>query len=370
MGTKMQNNKIEELPENEFISLEQKIMDKGTNLSSKYFDTILIKYPDSEFVVSMKIIFLCYENNLIEAERTLEKNKNERFGTYLLNAKGFVDHFRGNFDSSLAYYLRSIDADFNKKNFWVRANLAYMYEDVKNYDLAEYWYNNIINSYPKYKEPYFHYANMLINLNELSKAEDILNKIDNYDLPRVLQLKSEIELSRNNLLKAYDLIKQSLNLNKNDLDANVSFLGVLFYLQKFNETEEELNFIKKIYPDNTDIKYYEGCYFYDTKKYSDAKRILLNIIKITEINSRPEYYNVLGLTLIKLKEFKDGYNYITKAITIFGNNFLFDAQIIIFSYLLKNKNAETLKSEYEEKYSEREIKFLYEKLNENGISTK
>lgn len=175
----------------------------------------------------------------------------------------------GNFKKAEEYYFRALEYD--KKNSVALTGLGNIYYHFELYEKALDYYRRSAEVTPLYYKALFGQAVCLSQLGKFHESIQVLNKM----LTNDLWYKGEVYYYR-----AYNN----------------------FLLKEYSKVEQDLKSSENFIPDSLELHTLSGMFFYETKKYSRARKSFKKAVSINEQYPRPYYY--LGYLDIHKKDIK------------------------------------------------------------------
>ena len=164
----------------------------------------------------------------------------------------------------------------NPTSFWANYLLAEHYRDMRDFQKAQYYYEQAKTLKPNYSQCYLGLAKVYIEKKEYQNAIDNLDKYLSYNKNADIAyaLKAEANMNLNNLAEAQKDIKKALNV-----DENISYLfieaKILYHQGYYDDAREKLQILSRNVQTSEVYKYIGLC-DYAQNDYANA---LLNLNK-------------------------------------------------------------------------------------------
>lgn len=246
-----------------------------------FFDSLLIKYPNSDFLVGMKIYYLCLNNDeAIKAENFFDKyrkNKTFKYGSFIYFGLGVIELKKANLERSLKFFHNSLK--INNSNKWAYLEL-YHYYYKNNFTKAISFLENAIKIDNSFYFAVIEYSNFLINENKINEALEYLNKLNSNKSDYLFYLKSYCYLKLENFNNAKENLISAIKIKEDPL-----YYLSLGYVEQYGEKQNVV-----------------------------AKEYYLKAIKLNPNESNA--YLRLGILYKELKELDSAYFYYTKALKL------------------------------------------------------
>ena len=199
-----------------------------------------------------------------------------------INSKSYLTSTDKNIDLAFSYKkVGNKDkqiAELSKipNNFWTNYLLAEHYRDMRDFQKAQYYYEQAKTLKPNYSQCYLGLAKVYIEKKEYQNAIDNLDKYLSYNKNADIAyaLKAEANMNLNNLAEAQKNIKKALNV-----DENISYLlieaKILYHQGYYDDAREKLQILSRNVQTSEVYKYIGLC-DYAQNDYANA---LLNLNK-------------------------------------------------------------------------------------------
>ncbi len=273
-------------------------------------------------VFSNYLTFKAYSvNTIIKNEKKLNKKGIYNF-TYsgmnnLINDYPTLDQDGINMKYYLATYaakeqkydeaLKILNGAFSDKsyNFLIKKQKAEIFlKGYKNLDSAEYYFKEVFKVYPSYKFNYIMLRNIYIGKKDTVNLENLMNRYtkSNYtdDVEWVYKANYYNKKDKD-LSKAISILDTALAYNK-----KITLVEAKMKLKKYKNINTYINTKK------TKKLYDEVITFYNKGKFSDAKKLLSQMLK----DKPDDHFAVLylGIMELSLKNYKKSIKYLTESI--------------------------------------------------------
>lgn len=340
-----------------------KYVTDNINIKEQYFkDLLTINHGNLNIYIALHYVYFLLRNDEY-AKAQYEFKKIEKADTYLsfkLMIEGMIDHYINNDKSGIPKLKKSCNTDF--KNKWVRLELFYMSlnteEDYQSWSYIE----EALEIDKNYNEAIFRrltYYDTITNCDQI--ILDILKLPQTYINSEILNTLAFAYYNCFEIENAKKVLQGSLDIEET---------GRAFYLsgliaQEENNHELALQYFDKSYsvePAN-DVLNSKAWLLFEMNDFESSEKLLLISLK-SEANKDIicqiiEFY-------LKTKNSEKVDFYINQS-SIDVDDFINDGYKIIRDYVFENTDINFLIKEYSIKYTENEVIWLKEILNQYAI---
>lgn len=341
----------------------------SNDLDDNYFDSLLLVYPNSEYLIGMKAYFCCLNDNIEEAKQFIEteiSQKNDLFlNTYICLAMAMISAYEGDRLLSMRYFEKSLEFDTNRKNKWTRLEYFYALRD-SNVNAAERSLEEALLIDPNFTTAFIESINLLIADN---RYHDAISKIKAYTSfntnEKMCYIIGFCHLQMQEYKDAEDWFNESLIIER-----NVDALVGMGYLSQYISNQEilALNYFNEAYsiePENATVNKRLGVYYINKDEYQLAKGYLEKSVILLP---NQEDFLLLIYAHVVLEEYEDALRLNSTATDEFGwirdNEFWV---ILIASLQGDLDKAQGLLDDYYQEYSEEDISWLKRELAAWGV---
>ncbi|HOQ92132.1 MAG TPA: tetratricopeptide repeat protein, partial [Treponemataceae bacterium] len=203
-------------------------------------------------------------------QRVIDENPND---VLAYNHLGSIQAARGEHAKALNTYAKALQLD--KNHPILHYNAAKSYIALGNLSKAKNSYENALRAHPGWIDAMDAYARLLMKMNLLPEAEDILLQAQRLDKDN-LAIKNALGLAyfkRERYTEANRLFNDVLRENKKDVSALLGKSAILSKTRKMDAASLILSDLEKKYPDNREVRF----------QYSD---LLVRMNKLVEAVKR------------------------------------------------------------------------------------
>jgi Flp pilus assembly protein TadD len=231
-----------------------------------------------------KIQTLISSNQFFQAGKICDKLiKKFPQNTYFYNLKGLILQSSGQLKKSIEYFNKALSLDQN--NYAAMNNLATVYKNVYEFKKSEDLYKKVIKKNPKNIKVLNNYSNFKREFNQYSEAKKLL-----------LQA---IKIEPNNTEVLLNLSLCSQGLGQMDEAKNYAFK--IIDIQPFNTSAHKI--LSSIINYNNESDHFEKM-----KELLDEKKL-----KFFSSTEKSDLFFAVGKAYEDIKDFKNAYNYLSKA---------------------------------------------------------
>lgn len=258
-------------------------------------------------------IFLFSFTTCVTKSATQEQKERANLYFNLGNAYSELERYEKAIEAYSAAY--TLDSEFSAAGY----NLARIYIHQKKYDQAELLITSLIDKEPRNTILLETAGFLYHNKGNFTKALSYYNRVILADEVNSNALFNSYLIYREqeNYPLALSMLQKYIQVNQNDTPS-IAELASLYYQQE--KTEDAINtyklFLEKEKSDEEKIKQVRGelaTIYIKQEYYSDAKEILAALLEKDGENSQL-LFDQAWVHLIGLEEYKEGMNFLTKAI--------------------------------------------------------
>ncbi len=131
--------------------------------------------------------------------------------------------------------------------------------------------------------------------------------------PEVWKLKGDFQaFAKNDLDGALASYRKTLELKPDFVAGHTGVVVILLQQEKMEEAKKQIDAMKKVAPANLQTKYFEAQYAYQTKDFSGARELVLQLLKLAPENIRA--LQLAGATEFQLNSLLQAETYLSKVV--------------------------------------------------------
>lgn len=356
--------------EQEIINKIDKYITNADTISISYYDSLLVEFPNSPYLIAMKTCNLVYQNRINDASIYIEnKLNNDKFkdNSFILMALGIL-YQNTNKKDYLDYFLLSLKGKFSEENKWVYLHLYNYYKDEDKNKSNKYLSDALAI------DPEFTQALIIksYSLNQIDNCKEIIDNLEivsknyqNYEVASYLG---------NAYFNCFNREKAEFFFNKsNEITINSdAYLG-LAHIKEFEDKDkvEALKLYKKsleLNEKNTTALLDIAWLYYSLGNDDDSEK---NLKKYLEINKTQEYFNeiisffLISNDVLKAKKYNDQSRKINK-LNSYNEGFKIIIEIINHKGEWNDSLSKDIRN-YESKYDNTQSTWLKETISSISI---
>ena len=232
----------------------------------------------------LKIQNLLNSNQYSQASENCDKLiKKFPHNTYFYNLKGLILQKSGQLKKSIEYFNKALS--FDQDNYAAMNNLATVFKNVHQFKKSEDLYKKILNKNPENIKVLNNYSNFKREFNQYSEAKKLLLKA--------------IKIEPNNTEVLLNIAVCSQGLGQ--MDEAKNYASKIIDIQPLNTTAHKLLSSIINYSKETD-------HFEKMKELLNEKRL-----KFFSSSEKVDLFFAVGKAYEDIKDFKNAYNYLSKA---------------------------------------------------------
>lgn len=255
-----------------------------------------------------------HEKAIIYLKKAIEISEEESFLAALAMSQVKLQKF----EDALKVYKQLAVMCPSKENY--KYNVVICYEALGDISTAIKMLEEIIYVNPKYLLPAQKLASLYIKTNQLVKAKEIYDNIllKNKITPEVMHQYAILSSSLCDSDTAERMLKKVIKMNPDFAKAHKD-LGII-YLNKrlFDYAEEEFEIALKLSPNDFEILFEYGNYFYSISKNLEADRYYGEALEIEPNNVLALTF--MGLNKLILNKLDEAHEYIMRAVKLESNH--------------------------------------------------
>src|SRR5210317_162453 len=224
-------------------------------------------------------------------------NKKFPNNSFILNLSGMACQSLQNHHKAINFFESAIKAD--NSNIAAMNNLANSLKNIDEYDEAEKVYKKILIKDPDYINAYNNYANLKSDINDIEGAIKLyeegllIAKKKNIDPLLILNHLASAYHSLNKKDKALNIISEILEIDPNNISANVILSSIYKYSKTSEETISHISKMEKILEEKIftalekpRISFALGKAYEDLKEPEKAIKFILSANKFSQDERR------------------------------------------------------------------------------------
>ena len=309
---------LSEIPDNLRIQIEKEI-NCNPLIDNNYFNSYLVKYPYSDFLVGMKTIFFLQDEKIEEAEEFLQQyTKNSKFskGTFVNLAEFQINNIKNpHSENTFQLLLKSKKYDKQKNNKYVYLFLFdyYLKKDIKKAKkYLDFSLKIDSTSTIGLLTKSYYYREIGNDLESIKILESLIEK---KCTPFAFFYRSVFFYEEGDLKAAESILLQGMQIK--EIPEFFLLLGRI-YGDK-NNKEAELNYYEnglQKFPDNKDLLNNLGWFYLHNRDFTKAIDIFNKLIDIHPKNQIEDYYSLINVLLLN-NNLEIAENYLNELIQIY-----------------------------------------------------
>lgn len=325
-----------------------------------YFIQHLKEYPNSDYLLGMRILTAIKRSDVAEAEVLLaiySQIINE--SSYMLMAKAVYEKDKGAFNASYNSFMEALVADKEDNNKWLRLELFdFFMNSIVREDLAWKYLEEALVIDASFFPALITKAYSLDQIENCSDIIELLNKvIPHYVDEDIYAYIGSAHYNCHEVNKAEYFLNKSLDIR---LSSDVYELLGLIQHEYYKNYDEALKYLKlSIEIDSQDPETYNslGWLYFDMNNLHDAE---LAFKRLVQLDKGQEPYNQIINFYICSEKYSKAKKALNESIDYNGKSYMTDAYDIVLHTKTEGSDDRfrDLIFEYEKKYQEFEVNWL------------
>jgi len=297
--------KGQELPFSIYTQIE-KVLTDSDEVNADVLDSFQLEYPDSKYLIGMRIYLECLDGNLVSAKEFIERKAivdgEYLDNTYTLLGVGMYFLKLDKLDSSLIFFQRSRELDLEFRNKWVRLELYYLTMN-SNRKLALSMLKEALELDKNFYLALVEYVAELAKDSLYQTAISQINSFESFENDAHLcYLIGFCYLNIEDYSNAEKWFQVSFEIKE-----SVEALVGLGYLHQYihNNPRKALENYQKAFaiePENPTVNKRLGLYYKEFEEFELAEKHLEKAIQV--INTKEDYYSLIHV-YVNLNKYKE-----------------------------------------------------------------